>query len=181
MTEPANGNLESVVLAGGCFWCTEAVFQRLRGVVKVAPGYAGGKSANPTYEKIQNDNTGEAEVVNVEFDPNVISLKQILEVFWQTHDPTTPNQQGADIGPQYRSVVFYHDQKQKEIAESTKTAMQSIWDDKIITEILPFSNFHAAEEYHFDYYNQNSKAPYCQIVINPKLAKLKEKFAELLN
>lgn len=159
---------------GGCFWCVEAVYQRLDGVKSVASGYAGGKTANPTYEQVCSGLTGHAEVIQIEFDGAKISYEQLLAVFWQAHDPTTLNRQGADRGTQYRSVIFHHNDAQKVAAEKSKQAAQKQFRDPIVTEIVPFTKFYAAEKYHQDYFNRNRNAPYCSIVIRPKIEKLEK-------
>ena len=171
-----------ILLGGGCFWCTEAVFQRLEGVSKVISGYAGGLIEKPTYRQICTGTTGHAEVIQVIFDPKMIALEALLEVFWATHDPTTLNRQGADVGPQYRSSIFYLNDTQKEIAEKMKSELNQaeIFDAPIVTEITAFNNFYPAEEYHQDYYNQNGMQPYCQFVVRPKVEKLKKHFADKL-
>ncbi len=174
--------LETVTLGAGCFWCVEAIYQRLEGVEKVESGYSGGTVKNPTYEQVCTGRTGHAEVIQVTFDPKKISFKELLGVFFKTHDPTTLNKQGADAGTQYRSAIFYHSEEQKYIAEEVKkeTDAAKIWDDPIVTEISPFKGFYKAEEYHQDYYNQNSYQPYCMMVINPKLSKFKKEFSSKL-
>lgn len=170
--------LSIATLGGGCFWCVEAIFQELEGVEKVESGYSGGTVKNPAYREVCNGTTGHAEVVQVYFDPSKISFEEILEVFFTTHDPTTLNRQGADVGTQYRSVIFYRDKEQKAIAEKVKEEIApTIWDDAIVTEISPFKSFYKAEDYHQNYYKDNSNQPYCQIVINPKLAKFRQKFS----
>lgn len=168
--------------AGGCFWCTEAVFQRLRGVHSVVSGYAGGKMPNPSYEKVSLGTTGHAEAVQVAFDPAVISYPTLLEVFWKLHDPTTLNQQGADVGTQYRSVIFYHSNEQKKLAEASRTQLEQehTYSQPIVTEIVPFQNFYPAEDYHQNYYNTNTTNPYCRIVIDPKIQKLYKNFSTLV-
>lgn len=173
---------EIILLGGGCFWCTEAVFQRLEGVEEVISGYAGGIVENPTYRQICTGTTGHAEVIQVIFDPKKISLASILEVFWATHDPTTLNRQGADVGPQYRSSVFFFDPNQEKVASSMKMQLDQsgVLDTPIVTEITPFSNFYPAENYHQDYFNLNGMQPYCQYVVRPKVEKLKKHFAEKL-
>lgn len=172
--------LESIILGGGCFWCTEAVFQRLEGVEKVVSGYAGGIVEEPTYRQICTGTTGHAEVIQVFFDPGKVSLEQLLEVFWATHDPTTLNRQGADVGPQYRSAIFYLNEEQKQLSERMKKELNeaSVFDSPIVTEITAFSNFYPAENYHQDYYNFNGMQPYCQFVVRPKVEKLKKYFAD---
>ncbi len=173
---------EMIILGGGCFWCTEAVFQRLEGVIKVVSGYAGGIIDHPSYRQICTGTTGHAEVIQVFFDPSKISLESLLEVFWATHDPTTLNRQGADVGPQYRSAIFYKDDSQKAIAEKLKSELNQskIFDSPLVTEITAFTNFYAAENSHQDYYNQNGMQPYCQFVVRPKVEKLKQYFADKL-
>jgi peptide-methionine (S)-S-oxide reductase len=174
--------LELITLGAGCFWCTEAVFQRLKGVEKVVSGYSGGFVVEPSYREICNGTTGHAEVIEVYFDPKVISLTAILEVFWMTHDPTTLNRQGADAGPQYRSAIFYNNAIQAEISTNLKKELngQKVFNSPIVTEITPFSNFYAAENHHQDYFNLNGNQPYCQIVVKPKLDKLKKFFSDRL-
>lgn len=165
---------EIATLGGGCFWCIEAIFQRLDGVIDVKPGYAGGQTKNPTYKEICTGNTGHAEVAQIKFDPSIISFKQILNVFWQAHDPTTLNRQGNDVGTQYRSVIFYHSELQREIAiESKRDADESnYWPNPIVTEIQEINNYSDAEDYHNNYYEDNPNQPYCLFVIKPKLDKL---------
>lgn len=173
---------EIAVFGGGCFWCTEAVFKMLKGVSSVAPGYAGGTTANPTYESVSSGTTGHAEVIKVEFDPSVITYRDLLTVFFATHDPTTLNRQGNDVGTQYRSVVFYTNDGQKNEAERFIEEIDSSHPDgnKTVTEVKPLVKFHPAEEYHKNYYAQNKAAPYCQLIINPKLEKVQKEFAALL-
>ena len=166
----------------GCFWCTEAIFQRLNGVVKVESGYSGGTVPNPTYDAVCTGKTGHAEATQIFFDPKIISFKELLEVFWKTHDPTTLNRQGADVGTQYRSVIFYHNEEQKKLAEKYKQKLDSekIWKDPIVTEINPFKNFYKAEDYHQDYYNRHGNQPYCTFVITPKIEKFENVFKDKL-
>lgn len=166
----------------GCFWCTEAVFQRLKGVSSVKSGYAGGLTESPTYRDICTGETGHAEVIQIEYDESVITFNELLEVFWKTHDPTTLNRQGNDVGTQYRSVIFYHDENQKELATSykSKIAQEKVWSDPIVTEISPLPTFYEAENYHDDFYNENRSQPYCTFVIAPKVKKLQEIFADKL-
>jgi peptide-methionine (S)-S-oxide reductase len=173
---------EVILLGGGCFWCTEAVFQRLEGVESVVSGYAGGLIEHPSYQQICTGKTGHAEVIKVTFDPEKISLETLLEVFWATHDPTTLNRQGADVGPQYRSAIFYLNEYQRELAEKMKAELNlsGVFDSPLVTEITAFSNFYPGENYHQDYYNQNGMQPYCQFVVKPKVDKLKKHFAEML-
>ena len=168
----AMNHLEKATFGAGCFWCVEAVFERQEGVVSVVSGYAGGKRPNPTYEQVCSGATGHAEVAQITFDPSKISYERLLEVFWQAHDPTTLNRQGNDIGDQYRSVIFYHDETQKALAEKSKKAAQKNFSDPIVTEISPLTQFYPAENYHQDYYRNNASAPYCRFVIKPKLEKL---------
>jgi len=168
---------ELATLGGGCFWCVEAVYQRVDGVLSVKPGYAGGHVDNPSYRDVCSGKTGHAEVAKIEYDPDQISYQQILNVFWQAHDPTTLNKQGADVGTQYRSVIFYHSAEQKVLAENSKIeADQSeYWSNPIVTEITEINNYSDAEEYHDNYYRDNPYQPYCQFVIKPKLDKLEKK------
>lgn len=166
-------------LAGGCFWCTEAIFKRLKGVISVTSGYAGGKGENPTYEEVSTGDTGFVESIQLKFDPKIISFEHLLDIFWAVHDPTTLNRQGPDIGTQYRSVIFYHNDKQKNLALKSKKRMERSGElrDKIVTEILPFKNFYTAEEYHQNYYDRNKNVnSYCSLVIDPKIQKLLDKF-----
>lgn len=171
---------EKITLAAGCFWCYEAVFQRIRGVISVQSGYSGGEMESPSYEQVCNGDTGHAEAVQITFNPQIISLEKLLEVFWYVHDPTTLNRQGNDVGTQYRSAIFYHTDEQKKIANESKNAAQAYFEDPIVTEITAYNNFFAAEEYHNNYYNNNSSQGYCQFVINPKLEKFSAKFKDIL-
>lgn len=175
-----SNNLEKATFGAGCFWCVEAVFQRLKGVEKVESGYAGGHVKNPSYKEICNGNTGHAEVCQITYNPREISFKELLEVFWKTHDPTTLNRQGNDVGTQYRSVVFYHNDEQKQLAEQYKKQLDEsgAFNDPVVTEISPFTNFYVAEDYHQNYYNEHGGQPYCTIVITPKLEKFKSAFAD---
>lgn len=166
---------EIATFGGGCFWCMEAVYERLPGVIAVTSGFAGGHTENPSYHDVCTGTTGHAEVTQIEFDPARISYAKLLEVFWQAHDPTTLNRQGADEGTQYRSIILYHDEKQKLLAEKSKLAAQADFRNPIVTEIVPFKKFYPAEDYHQGYYDANSNAPYCQVVIAPKLQKLEHK------
>jgi peptide-methionine (S)-S-oxide reductase len=166
---------ELATLGGGCFWCVEAVFQGLKGVHSVTSGYAGGKTENPTYKAVCSGETGHAEVTQIAFDPRVISFEQLLEVFWEAHDPTTLNRQGADTGTQYRSIILYHNAAQKEAAEKSKLAAAKQFSQPIVTEIVPLTKFYPAEQYHQDFYQNNATYPYCQMVIRPKLQKLEKK------
>jgi peptide-methionine (S)-S-oxide reductase len=175
---PANPASELATLGGGCFWCLEAVFEQLRSVVKVESGYCGGSTPNPTYTQVCAGNTGHAEVVQITFDPRLISYREILEVFFAFHDPTTLNRQGADIGTQYRSVIFYHSPEQKRIAEALIAEFNAakMWNRAIVTEVLPFEVFYRAEQYHQGYFRANPTQPYCQAVVAPKVAKLRKHF-----
>lgn len=170
--------METATLAGGCFWCTEAIFKRLKGVISVTSGYAGGDRENPSYEQVSSGITGHAETIQISFDPKIISYEKLLEIFWHLHDPTTSNQQGADIGTQYRSMIFNHNEEQKKAALASKEEMEKsgLYKEPIVTEILPFENFYPAEEYHQNYYDTNPNYSYCQIVISSKIKKLIEKF-----
>ena len=167
-----------VTLGGGCFWCTEAVFNNIDGVLKVEPGYSGGRLEDAKYDRVTTGKTEHAEVVQVKFDPDVITFREILDIFFATHDPTTLNRQGADVGPQYRSVLFYHDDEQKKIADEIirQLNIEGIWNDPVVTKLEPYTSFYRAEEYHMKYYERNRKQPYCRLVINPKIVKLKERF-----
>jgi len=169
---------EKTTFGMGCFWCSEAIFQRLKGVVKVESGYAGGNYKNPTYEDVCTGNTGYAEVVQLTFEPEVISYKELLEIFWKMHDPTTLNRQGADVGTQYRSVIFFHNLQQKALAEAYKTELnkEKVYPDPIVTQIAPFTNFYVAENYHQNYFKLNGREPYCRMVILPKVDKLEKVF-----
>jgi len=173
---------EVATLAGGCFWCLEAVFDQLRGVTDVVSGYSGGTRANPTYEQVCSGATGHAEVVQVTFDPAVVSFPEILEVFFTIHDPTQLNRQGGDVGTQYRSAIFYHTPEQKEIAEQVikEFTAAKVWDAPIVTEVTPFAAFYPAEAYHQEYFQRNPYQPYCQVVVAPKVAKFRKKFLEKL-
>jgi len=175
-TEPAKATnqTERATLAGGCFWCIEAVFERLEGVQSVTSGYAGGTTENPTYKDVCSGQTGHAEVAQIEYDPRKISFEKLLEVFWVAHDPTTLNRQGADAGTQYRSVIFYHNEAQKLAAERSRAEAQKLFARPIVTEIQPLTKFYKAEGYHQGYFRNNQTAPYCQMVIRPKLQKLEK-------
>ncbi len=175
-------NLETAVFGGGCFWCTEAIFTRLKGVESVQSGYTGGHTDNPTYEQVSSGNTGHVEAIKITFDPEIINYRDLLNVFFATHDPTTVDQQGNDVGTQYRSAVFYTTETQQEEAEDfiQKLEDDQTFPDPIVTEINPLVKFWPAESYHQRYYEQNESKPYCQVVINPKIAKLRSKFAALL-
>jgi len=167
-------------LGGGCFWCLDAVYREIEGVTGVVSGYAGGSRPNPTYEQVCSGATGHAEVVQVEFDPEVISYSDILEIFWSVHDPTTKDRQGADVGSQYRSIILTHDDAQAATARESRDAVQKLWPRPVVTEIEPLREFYPAEEYHQNYFARNPQQGYCQIVINPKLKKLREHHAERL-
>ncbi|MBI2099082.1 peptide-methionine (S)-S-oxide reductase MsrA [Candidatus Uhrbacteria bacterium] len=174
--------METAVFGGGCFWCTEAIFKMLKGVKSVVPGYAGGTMPDPSYEEVSGGVTGHAEAIKIEFDPQAISFNDLLAVFFGTHDPTTLNRQGNDVGEQYRSIILYTAPEQKKLAEDyIKELNESSEDGKpIVTEVKPLEKFYEAEDYHHDYYEKNKDKPYCQVVINPKLKKAKEKFSALL-
>ncbi len=169
---------ETATFANGCFWCTEAVFKRLKGVKSVLPGYAGGTVKDPSYDQVCAGNTGHAESIQIKFDPKVIPFEKILDIFWHTHDPTTLNRQGNDIGTQYRSAIFFHNEKQKEIAEKSKKDLENkgVYKNSIVTEITPVKNFYVAEDYHRDYYDNHQDAPYCNYVIDPKIHKLLQRY-----
>jgi peptide-methionine (S)-S-oxide reductase len=171
----STNSTERATFGGGCFWCLEAVFERLNGVVAATSGYAGGQKDDPTYKEVCSGKTGHAEVIQIEFEPGKISFSQLLEVFWAAHDPTTLNRQGADVGTQYRSVIYYQNEAQRVAAEKSKTEAQTQFIDPIVSEIQPLTRFYPAEGYHQDYYRNNESQPYCQAVIRPKLEKLKKK------
>jgi peptide-methionine (S)-S-oxide reductase len=174
--------METITFGAGCFWCVEAVFQQIEGVVKVESGYSNGTAKNPSYREVCTGNTGHAEVVQVTFDPKKVSFDTILEIFWKTHDPTTLNRQGADEGTQYRSAVFYANEAQKQVAETWKKKLndEHVFPNPIVTEITPLSNYSKAEDYHQDYYDLNGHNPYCQVVIKPKMDKLQKTFKDKL-
>lgn len=185
MTELNHHNtplLETATFGGGCFWCTEAVFLKVKGVHSVVSGYSGGKTSNPTYREVTSGSTGHAEVIQIKFDPDEVSYLQLLEIFFKTHDPTTLNRQGADVGTQYRSVIFYHNPQQKEMAEKVKETLdrEKIWNNPIVTEITELKAFYKAEDYHQNYFENNPNQAYCQFVIVPKLDKLEKLFKEQL-
>jgi peptide-methionine (S)-S-oxide reductase len=184
MMESNNGlsRTDVATLGGGCFWCLEAVYQELRGVEKVESGYSGGHVTNPTYREVCSETTGHAEVVQVTFDPDMVSYRDILEVYFTIHDPTTLNRQGADVGTQYRSVIFYHDDEQRRVAEAVISDLESegLWRDPIVTEVVPFDEFYVAEEYHQDYFRNNGFQPYCQVIIAPKVAKFRKQHLDRL-
>lgn len=175
-------NFQTATLGGGCFWCLEAVYDDLQGVLSVESGYAGGSVVQPTYEQVCTGKTGHAEVVRVAFDPQTITYREILEVFFSIHDPTSLNRQGADIGPQYRSVIFYHDEAQKATAQDlmAEIAAAEIWPKPLVTQLVPLEAFYEAEEYHQEYFRKNPYQGYCQVVVAPKLAKFRQKFASRL-
>jgi peptide-methionine (S)-S-oxide reductase len=174
-------NLEVATLGGGCFWCLEAVYDELEGVKEVVSGYSGGHVPNPTYEQVCGKQTGHAEVVQLTFDPSVISYRDILQVFFAVHDPTTPNRQGYDVGPQYRSIIFYHSPEQKALAQEVMRNLDQsgLWQNPIVTELVPFEKFYPAEEYHQKYFKRNSHQPYCVFVVGPKVAKFRKQFFHL--
>jgi len=177
-----NTNLQTVTLAGGCFWCLEAVFDEVKGVHSVESGYAGGQMDNPSYRAVCNGDTGHAEVVQVHFDPNIVSYRDLLNMFFAIHDPTTMNRQGGDVGTQYRSAIFYHDDEQKKIAEELIKDLnsQKIWDKPIVTEVAKLDKFYVAEDYHQEYFARNPYQPYCQAVVAPKVSKFRKHFLDML-
>ena len=176
------GNLELATFGAGCFWCVEAIFQRVEGVEKVVSGYSGGHVKNPSYKEVCQGNTGHAEVCQLSYDPDVVSYEELLEIFWDTHDPTTLNRQGNDVGPQYRSAIFYHNDSQKEIATAYKAQLDQsgTFKDPIVTEITPFEKLFIAEDYHQNYFNDNGLQPYCTFVIRPKVEKFQKEFKDKL-
>lgn len=178
----ASNSRELATLGGGCFWCLEAVFEQVRGVDRVVSGYTGGRVNDPTYQQVCGGNTGHAEVVQVTFDPATISYRDILQIFFATHDPTTLNRQGADVGTQYRSAIFYHSPEQKQIAEELITELnnQGIWSKPIVTQVVPLEKFYSAEDYHQGYFRDNPGQPYCMAVIDPKVAKFRKQFSDKL-
>jgi peptide-methionine (S)-S-oxide reductase len=185
MSESTTGNtqqIETATFGTGCFWCTEAIFQQLEGVIKVTSGYSGGLVVNPTYEQVCAKNTGHAECLNIAFDKSKITFDELLKVFWQVHDPTTLNRQGNDVGPQYRSVIFYHNEEQKAEAEKYKEELNNsgAWDKPVVTEISPFTTFYPAENYHQNYFNNNGSQSYCSYVIRPKVEKFQKVFKDKL-
>jgi peptide-methionine (S)-S-oxide reductase len=183
MSEPNPArSAEIATLGGGCFWCTEAVFREVRGILDVMPGYAGGSTINPTYEDVCGGDTGHAEVVQVTFDPKQLTYRQVLEIFFATHDPTTMNRQGADFGTQYRSVIFYNSPAQRAVAEEVLAEVrgEQSWGKKVVTQLVPLDAFFPAEDYHRDYYRKNPDRAYCQAVINPKLKKFRKTYADHL-
>ncbi|MCF7865269.1 MAG: peptide-methionine (S)-S-oxide reductase MsrA [Candidatus Pacebacteria bacterium] len=177
-----NTKIEKAVFGGGCFWCTEAVFKMMKGVSLVKPGYAGGSVENPTYDQVSSGKTGHAEVIYIEYDPSTVAYKTLLTVFFASHDPSTLNRQGADVGTQYRSAIFYTTPEQKEVAETMihEIDVSSSHGDPVVTEVVPLDKFYEAENYHHDYYTNHSESMYCHVVINPKLEKVQKQFAELL-
>lgn len=179
--EKSYESMQKVTLGAGCFWCVEAIFDQLKGVHSVQSGYMGGSIKNPAYREVCTGRTGHAEVIEVSFDPEVISLSTLLDVFFAVHDPTTLNRQGADVGTQYRSAIFFHEPEHASVAEAAKKRAQEIWHDPIVTEITAATTFFPAEDYHQSYYELNGEAPYCKAVIQPKIAKFKKAFAPLLN
>lgn len=182
MNEVQNKNLTTATFASGCFWCTEAIFERVKGVYLIESGYTGGTIENPTYQQVSNGNTGHAEAIQIMFDSTEITYDELLEIFWKTHDPTTLNKQGADTGTQYRSAIFYHNEEQKQKAEYYKNELNKagLWKDPIVTEIVPFKNFYKAEDYHQDYYENNPNQGYCAYVITPKVEKFEKIFKDKL-
>lgn len=180
--EIMSNSIDTAIFASGCFWCTEAIFQELNGVEKVESGYIGGKNPNPTYEEVCTGSTGHAEATRIYYNPEIINFKELLEVFWKTHDPTTLNRQGNDVGTQYRSGIFYLSEEQKDLAEEYKQKLEDagIYENPIVTEITPASEFFVAENYHQNYYNQNGNQPYCSFVITPKVEKFKKVFEDKL-
>ena len=173
---------EEITLGGGCFWCLDAIYREIRGVEKVLSGYSGGSVANPTYEEVCAGSTGHAEVVQITFNPRIITAEKLLQIFFVIHDPTTLNRQGADVGTQYRSIIFYRNQKQKDVIDNVigELKKDKIYKNPIATEVVPFQSFYAAEDYHQDYYSQNREQSYCQVIINPKLGKFKKTFRDNL-
>jgi peptide-methionine (S)-S-oxide reductase len=182
IAQPKSAAMEIATLGGGCFWCTEAIYKELKGVVSVTSGYSGGEIVNPSYREVCTGRTGHAEVIEIKFDPAIISFSEILEVFFATHDPTTLNRQGADVGTQYRSVIFYHGQKQKETAESviTRLNQENVYGKPVVTEVIAWKNFFPAEDYHQDYFENNPTQSYCQFVIAPKMEKFRKIFSDRL-
>lgn len=174
--------METATFAGGCFWCTEAIFKRLRGVISVMPGYAGGNRANPNYEQVHSGATGHAESIQLQFDPKQISYQQLVEVFFATHNPTTFNRQDYDEGTEYRSIIFYHDEKQKQTAMNIKEKLEKekVYQDPLVTEIIPYTVFYEAEPEHKDYYDKNRSAPYCRLITDPKIKILFKNFSDML-
>ena len=182
MNKPQTKKYDVATLAAGCFWCTETIFKRLKGIVSVKPGYTGGITENPTYEEVLTGTTGHAEAIQIKFKPSIISYEQILDVFWNVHDPTTLNRQGNDIGTNYRSAIFYHTNMQRDIAFKSLNNLKKkrIYKNRIVTQIIPFSYFYDAENYHRNYFENNSKNTYCSLVISPKLDKFSKKYSALI-
>jgi peptide-methionine (S)-S-oxide reductase len=182
LAQQTEKNLEQATFGAGCFWCVEAVYEIVEGIEKVESGYSGGHVENPSYNEVTSGKTGHAEVARLHFDPEVISYEELLEVLWHTHNPTTLNRQSNDVGPQYRSAIFYHNEEQKEIAERSlkKTDESDLWEDPIVTEIEPLENYYVAENHHQNYFENNPNAGYCSVVIAPKIAKFKKEFSHLL-
>lgn len=176
-----SSNIEQLTVGGGCFWCLEAVFQQVPGVVAVQSGYAAGATQRPRYEQVCGGQTGHAEVVRIEFDPAQVSADVLLDIFWCIHDPTTLNRQGADTGTQYRSIILFADERQKQIAEQSLAEADKLFADPIVTEVQPLEKFWPAEDYHQDYYRNNPMQPYCQMVVEPKVSKFRQRYADLLN
>jgi peptide-methionine (S)-S-oxide reductase len=178
-----DNSTETATLASGCFWCTEAIFKRIKGIKSVLPGYSGGAVKNPSYDQVCMGITGHAESIQIKFDPSIISFEKILNIFWYTHDPTTLNRQGNDIGTQYRSAIFFHDEKQKDIAERSKRDLENkgVFKNPIVTEITPFKNFYVAEDYHKNYYDTHQEAAYCNFIIEPKIQKLLKQYKNEIN
>ncbi len=174
-------SMENVIFGGGCFWCTEGVMNGLKGVLEVLPGYCGGHLENPTYEQVCGKKTGHAEVVKVTYDPKIINFKTILEIFFTSHDPTQLNRQGNDVGPQYRSIVFYNNEEERKIIDSVIVDFNDYYDSEIVTEIVPKMKFYVAEKYHHDYYERNPSQPYCAMIISPKIIKVRRKYSDLYN
>lgn len=181
-TPKTSNSIETTTLGGGCFWCLEAVYEQIKGVEQVISGYSGGHVPKPSYEHVSTGTTGHAEVVQINYDSQVISFWEILEVFFSIHNPTTPNRQGADVGPQYRSIILYHNEEQRQTAEKIINELEDseIWQDPIVTEVEPFETFYGAEDYHQEYYRRNPNQPYCQVVISPKVAKFRQRFLDKL-
>lgn len=173
---------DTITFGTGCFWCSQAIFERVKGVVSAEAGYSGGKVLNPTYQQVSRGNTGYAEVVRVVYHPDEVGLEKLLAIFWETHNPTTLNRQGADVGTQYRSVIFYHNTKQKQLAQEYREKLNKagVWPDPVVTEISPFKNFYPAEKYHQEYYRNNPSAGYCQFVITPKIKKFEQVFKDMM-
>lgn len=170
----------NIVLAGGCFWCLDAAYRQVRGVTEVVSGYSGGSTEEPTYYDVINGDTGHAESVSISYDPEIVNEESLLDIFWTIHDPTTPNRQGADVGTQYRSAIFYADEEQRKRAEASREKAQQLWKNPIVTEITPLSVFYPAEDEHQDFFSKHPEKGYCMVVINPKLDKLRHSFADLL-